>query len=587
MRNSRRSVIIFTCLAVLLHTAGSLWAGDGAELIAAANNGNVKKVKALLDKGVDANSKDEHRWTPLHFAANEEVAKLLVGSGADVKAKDNDGRTPLHAAKSRQVAELLLAKGAELDAKENKYGTTPLTAAMYRGMGAMSSNNEDPNKLHAKYLKMAELSFFFVERGADVNVKDKNGGTLLHAATGWRRIRKGKKDIAELLIEKGADVNAKNGEGDAPLHVAVNFSSFDLIPILIKNGADVNAQGKNGDTPLFRVLKLLFRGVGVMCHDSHNAQQTILAISKLLVENGADVTAKHRDGSEPLDWAAFHVDEATANYLMEKGATPGFCAAVALGRKERVAELLQKGTDPNQAKWQEKSAIYWAGQRGHRDIVQLLKSKGAEFTDNEEGRTPLHDAAEKGDKAAIERLITEGANVNASNRGVTALHIAAEKGHREIAELLIDKAADVNARIVRNSETVLIVAAREGQWKIVKLLLDRGANVNEKDACDRTPLHKAVSYHHKKVVELLIASGGDVNARNSSGRTPLHMAAWENQEEIIILLIRNGADVDAKSEFNDTPLDMTRRENIKALLREHGGERERTGPGGKAPAWEP
>ena len=54
-----------------------------------------------------------------------------------------------------------------------------------------------------------------LDAGADLNAKEEDGETPLHAA-----VFKGHKEIVELLIEKGADVNAKAGFGSTPLHDA-------------------------------------------------------------------------------------------------------------------------------------------------------------------------------------------------------------------------------------------------------------------------------------------------------------------------------------------------------------------------------
>jgi len=51
-----------------------------------------------------------------------------------------------------------------------------------------------------------------LKKGANVNAKDKYGGTaLMYAAV------KGHKEVVELLIENGADVNAKNIMGKTAL----------------------------------------------------------------------------------------------------------------------------------------------------------------------------------------------------------------------------------------------------------------------------------------------------------------------------------------------------------------------------------
>ena len=61
----------------------------------AALEGNIEVVKQHLAAGTDVNAKDKPYGTPLHSAANKEIAELLIANGADVNAKDVGGRTPL------------------------------------------------------------------------------------------------------------------------------------------------------------------------------------------------------------------------------------------------------------------------------------------------------------------------------------------------------------------------------------------------------------------------------------------------------------------------------------------------------------
>jgi Ankyrin repeats (3 copies) len=67
--------------------------------------------------------------------------------------------------------------------------------------------------------------------GADVNAKDKNDATPLHAAA-WQ----GHRDIAELLIAKGADVNAKDKDGHTPLNNAIRKGHDNVAEVLRQHG---------------------------------------------------------------------------------------------------------------------------------------------------------------------------------------------------------------------------------------------------------------------------------------------------------------------------------------------------------------
>ena len=78
--------------------------------------------------------------------------------------------------------------------------------------------------------------------GADVNAKDKDGGTPLHQAA-----RNGHKEVADLLIAKGANVNAVGDLfGGTPLHAAAFGDHKEIVELLIAKGADVNAKVASG-----------------------------------------------------------------------------------------------------------------------------------------------------------------------------------------------------------------------------------------------------------------------------------------------------------------------------------------------------
>ncbi|HWO01122.1 MAG TPA: ankyrin repeat domain-containing protein [Blastocatellia bacterium] len=119
------------CLEILLEHADRQTASIAAVLFATPG-GDASAVKALLDRGADANARDPHGNTLLALAANSdaipvETVKSLIERGADLNAKDADGRTALDCAKLRgstAVVDLLIKAGA-------KEGGSP--AAFVRG----------------------------------------------------------------------------------------------------------------------------------------------------------------------------------------------------------------------------------------------------------------------------------------------------------------------------------------------------------------------------------------------------------------------------------------------------------------------
>ncbi|XP_070581720.1 death-associated protein kinase 1-like isoform X2 [Ptychodera flava] len=109
---------------------GAPWYGSTA-LHVASREGNVDIAQVLISNGCNVNTTDANDWTPLHYATRfgkESFARLLLQSGAEIDVQDKDGNTPLHLAAQRGVertATLLLEHKASINIK-NKDGEGPL-----------------------------------------------------------------------------------------------------------------------------------------------------------------------------------------------------------------------------------------------------------------------------------------------------------------------------------------------------------------------------------------------------------------------------------------------------------------------------
>ena len=87
----------------------------------AVQDGDLQKVKALINEGHDVNTFDDISYTPLHYAIeqeNLEIAQYLLDHGADVNAHEEEkaGNTPLASVAqecSLAVAKYLIQKGAD------------------------------------------------------------------------------------------------------------------------------------------------------------------------------------------------------------------------------------------------------------------------------------------------------------------------------------------------------------------------------------------------------------------------------------------------------------------------------------------
>lgn len=92
------------------------------QIVYAAENGHVEKVKELLDAGIDPNVQDRYGNTPLAIATDYgriEIVRVLLEAGADPNLQDRSGYTPIIYTGifgQTEIAELLIDYGADLNA---------------------------------------------------------------------------------------------------------------------------------------------------------------------------------------------------------------------------------------------------------------------------------------------------------------------------------------------------------------------------------------------------------------------------------------------------------------------------------------
>ncbi len=225
---------------------------------------------ACAENGFDVNYRFSSAETMLHLESLHPVplasaVRSLLRNGASVDALDGRGLTPIQIANHPGVFEALIEHGADLDVKDAS-GRTLL------------------HRLHGKHAD--DIAGLLLVRAADADARDADGNSPLHGFSDGRYELNSA--AIETLLKHGADVNARNTRGETPLHRAARGYNAEAAAALLARGAHVNARDARGDTPLLTAASLRKEG----------ANKTMLV--ETLLKYGADVNAKNRLGNAPL-----------------------------------------------------------------------------------------------------------------------------------------------------------------------------------------------------------------------------------------------------------------------------------------------
>lgn len=234
-----------------------------------------------------------------------------------------------------------LSDGADINARDSEFGMTPLS--------------------WAALLDQTEAIELLIQKGADVNAKNRDGGTPLHAAAFL-----GRTEAAELLIQKDADVNAKNNNGETPLDAtSADWETTKSIATILQVKLEPE-KIKAGRTEVAKLLKQHIPNVSNVDIWAAAAEGNIEAIQRY-VSSGGDLNAKEPTG----------------------GSTPLITAAV-FGQTEAARLLIEKGASVNVKNNEGSTALLTAAFFCHTEIVKLLLEKGAEVNAlNNRDETPL------------------------------------------------------------------------------------------------------------------------------------------------------------------------------------------------------
>lgn len=256
------------------------------DLIEAVKAEDARRVRSLIEGGVDVNGKDAKGDTALVVAAREgktRVIKTLMDNKADPDIGDRNNRIPvIHTVVKGHVETLdaLLANGASANAKMPVHAA-PLEYVI-RTMDTQHRGRETFDML--------------IKHGADVHHVADDQVTLVMIAAASDN------DYAlRVLLDKKASVGGVSTHGQSPLTVAARNNSAKAAKMLIDAGADVTHVTQEGRTASQEAAHGGFAELAKLLADAEAKHVAKMLKDGTGHETAAPKTArfKKRDGQKP------------------------------------------------------------------------------------------------------------------------------------------------------------------------------------------------------------------------------------------------------------------------------------------------
>lgn len=193
---------------------------DLPPLLRAAADGDIEKVKMLVEQGVDVNTFAHGDGTALFLAIQHshiEVAELLLQNGADPNLGSRSDGYPLLAAIADgdiDLVKFIIKKGADVNRAYLGDGSALILAS-----------------------KMGHLEMVKVLVGAKANINmpvEGDGNPLIMAS------KAGQLHVVKYLVDLGADVNYEVVGDETPLISSSEQGHLETVKFLIAAGANVN-----------------------------------------------------------------------------------------------------------------------------------------------------------------------------------------------------------------------------------------------------------------------------------------------------------------------------------------------------------
>ncbi|ORY74648.1 ankyrin, partial [Neocallimastix californiae] len=267
---------------------------------------------------------------------------------------------------------------------------------------------------------------YLLEHGANCNIKNSNGSSLLSLA-----VHKGKYDAIKLMLNQQQFINNINANSSTSTSTTITQNALDIVMLLaeygINHNIDMNGINGNGDTPLTLAYRLKYRTVFryLLCY--------------------LDINQKDRQGNNVLYYAIDSEDIETIQYLIRnkvdvnsKNIYGVSCLDFAISKGSKIFNIFLKNNYDN-------IQFNIPNGKGEIPLITIIRAKTYSVEEKEE---------------IVNCLLEKGSNVNfVDEQGNSSLFYALKKKLSPIVKLLIRNGANINNLSTSKHKTILKYAS--------------------------------------------------------------------------------------------------------------------------------
>jgi ankyrin repeat protein len=369
-----------------------------------ANHGRSTIMRYLLEnlKDLDPNTQGDRGETPLHdavFRNTEAVARVLLEYGARTDIRDRHGKTPLRMARDANLDKLFdllrSARLKEIEAVKHAQqsirpdGEAELVEQLKR-TDTLAEDYKISIEAAVQSLSGNELETYLDEMGADavgaINDPTRELLQTIIMSQQFHNLR--------ILLDRGADINSRDKWGYTPLHAAIHTSQYETAEFLLDRGCNINQRDLLNRSPLTFCTTWNFMPV----------------IAFLLLKRGATFNGPERDSLVPMLSYAVDCDEFDVVKILVEGGVPfrnkdtrgltPYQRAKQAGH-ERIAQYIYEQARKGRSKPQDSKQV--AGEVAHDPIEETSKESSGVAEDE----VPTHEDGQRGDTTKSKERIDE------------------------------------------------------------------------------------------------------------------------------------------------------------------------------------